>query len=1000
MSGRERILTFLRDPKSLGRLATDPEIWRDGLTTFAVPSLTAHGEHPLRVAQVSAWTGLAEARTGLILGPPGTGKTHLLSWLILGYIHARCSVGKTARVFVTAFTRNAAGNLLDAVASRAAVHDPGAFAIHYVGNAPPAGLSARIKHRSSLYGAQGAAAMADLQPEAVVMGGSVWSLYRLLGRPDAGGDGFTADLFDLVCIDEASQMVLSHGLMALAGLKANSRVVVAGDDRQLPPIRAGREVTVGMRKLGGSLYAFLKSGEVPEFPLEETFRLNGPLASFPERKFYPGHYRSAVAVNRLDMIPDWKNGLDPFEVAALNPDWPIAVLLHEGSPAATSNEFEAAIAARLAEHLADRMDRAKTGSDYAPDLWRERLAIISPHRAQNVAIRNALPDILRRGAFVETVDRIQGKERDAIILSYCVADAEFALAEADFIFAPERLNVAVTRARTKLIVIISRRLLEAVPTDQEQMDKAELLREFVFAAAPKTETLLREVGGGLVKVQLRLIGFDDAPELAEVACERAPEVAASRTLANELKDLLDAVKASALASQHGTATLTDLQKRLASRSNLLPSLAELHAQGHILLEQRQGKFGLFWTARSLDPVRKVFATDLQSVRQHAEEAISQSRKGRRAPFYEIVRRHFAWMNGSGEDVLKPQFDVLKDEGRLTYGTARDRLTVEWNDIDTSPADAEATEPAPQLSEEDFGVLNALEVAEAARINFGVFEAWTSAAGLADEEHLPRDAVTASFGRLAAAGWAMLAADGRIRSRMAELAREVRYVKQRFKRGDTDERPYLVRSLKLELRDRDKPERGERVEGFFAGLANSVSEVHARTLLGVSDALRRLWGADSRLASFQTRSIAALTRAWSGEDGNAFVIAADTGSGKTEAAALALIAAAAADGLLGTTGVRAILTYPRIRLATNQAQRLARYLSAFAREPGMPTLTLGLQVGQVPETFEALVERDRDAGWVPIGSTAFTFPFFACPECDGDLVLNSGAGVLRRRPIEL
>src|SRR3546814_11221054 len=54
-----------------------------------------------------------------------------------------------------------------------------------------------------------------------------------------------------------------------------------------------------------------------------------------------------------------------------------------------------------------------------------------------------------------------------------------------------------------------------------------------------------------------------------------------------------------------------------------------------------------------------------------------SGSGRLAPFYDNVRRHFAWMDASGADVLKSAFDVLKDEGLLTYGTARDRLTVEW-----------------------------------------------------------------------------------------------------------------------------------------------------------------------------------------------------------------------------------------------------------------------------------------------------------------------------------
>ena len=50
-----------------------------------------------------------------------------------------------------------------------------------------------------------------------------------------------------------------------------------------------------------------------------------------------------------------------------------------------------------------------------------------------------------------------------------------------------------------------------------------------------------------------------------------------------------------------------------------------------------------------------------------------------------------------------------------------------------------------------------------------------------------------------------------------------------------------------------------------------------------------------------------------------------------------------DALEGITGVRAILAYPRIRLAANQAQRLAGYLAASASVPNLPLLTLGLQV---------------------------------------------------------
>src|SRR3546814_19618934 len=62
---------------------------------------------------------------------------------------------------------------------------------------------------------------------------------------------------------------------------------------------------------------------------------------------------------------------------------------------------------------------------------------------------------------------------------------------------------------------------------------------------------------------------------------------------------------------------------------------------------------------------------------HDALPICQSGSVRLAPISDNVRRHFAWMDASGADVLKTAFDVLKDEGLLTYGTARDRLTVDW-----------------------------------------------------------------------------------------------------------------------------------------------------------------------------------------------------------------------------------------------------------------------------------------------------------------------------------
>ena len=89
----------------------------------------------------------------------------------------------------------------------------------------------------------------------------------LAGDP-AVTDGPTLPLFHLVCIDKASQMVVSNGLMALAGLAPDGRILVAGDEKQLPPVRAVHNQETEGRRLGGSLYDFLKSAHVAEFPLD------------------------------------------------------------------------------------------------------------------------------------------------------------------------------------------------------------------------------------------------------------------------------------------------------------------------------------------------------------------------------------------------------------------------------------------------------------------------------------------------------------------------------------------------------------------------------------------------------------------------------------------------------------------------------------------------------------------------------------------------------------
>src|SRR5205807_4479428 len=111
--------------------------------------------------------------------------------------------------------------------------------------------------------------------------------------------------------------------------------------------------------------------------------------------------------------------------------------------------------------------RGPGGRPYADDadFSRDGVFIVSPHHAQIRAIQDELAARRTWGRlpFVDTVDKMQGQEADAVLVSYGVADPEFALREAEFIYGLNRLNVAITRARTKSIVCLPRPLLEASP---------------------------------------------------------------------------------------------------------------------------------------------------------------------------------------------------------------------------------------------------------------------------------------------------------------------------------------------------------------------------------------------------------------------------------------------------------------------------------------------------------------------------------------------------------
>lgn len=990
MTVKDDILHFLREPSAFSRFeSSGPVDHVAALEAIVEPAIQAAGDKPLRPAQVEAWRGLGALRSGLVLGPPGTGKTHLLSWLVLGHVWARQEAGRHGRAFLTAFTRSAIETLLRAVAKRAS-KGPNPVELVYLGAAPeeplpPNVFVVELKDRD-----RRGELLRLLSAPGVVVGGTVWQMARLIEMELIPlEDRMTSSFFDLIAIDEASQIMLSQSLMVLAGLAPDGRVIVSGDDKQLPPIQAIGEVMIDGRAVGGSLYAFLKQQGVPEFALRETFRLNEPLTAFPKAKFYGEAYESAppVADRRLSLRQNWQEGLQPWEAAVLDPDHPVAVIVHDGPTAATEAPSESALASHLVSLLRSRL-LDDQGHPLSHDLfWSDGLALVSPHRAQNRALRRQL----REGddaPFAETVDRIQGKERDAVILSYTVSDVEFALAEAQFIFSPERLNVATTRARSKLIVIVSRALLATVPLDQTTLDKAELLRNFVFDCERLWTGVIEPGSAPPLPIELRVRAFD-ATQLrplindVDLPPRRVPDV---EILDPRLEKLREIVGRVALTDRRGLAFLDKIGRQIGARdpfSDVLADLVKLHHAGWIDLKLSQNDH---WYAVPVGGRRRLISLDDPAIMERILQALPAVRAS-----YITFRALFAWMDECGKDLLRPLIESLPDLARIVVGDYGQEI------IERAPPPATPPLPPvePALQDQDFRVLNALEDLEKRRIDVGLFELWSSHEEVANAAGIALADASRTLGALSRHGYVLLADEGRVRSRMAELARVLRHVKQRFGPQDAADRPYLVRSVKVEIQDRRKPDRDQPLDAIFDRARRAAPSDAARQALAELDSLlHRIWGQNPKLAGFQTRALEAIFAAWTKPaDVAAMVIAADTGAGKTEAGLFPLIAGAALDMIEGRDGVRAILAYPRVRLASNQAQRIARYLAAADSDSMIGKLSVGLQFGEVPRSWVEVGDRKpEDAkGWHRSGED-WAFPLFGCPHDEGELRILPGRGL--------
>lgn len=252
------------------------------------------------------------------------------------------------------------------------------------------------------------------------------------------------------------------------------------------------------------------------------------------------------------------------------------------------------------------------------------------------------------------------------------------------------------------------------------------------------------------------------------------------------------------------------------------------------------------------------------------------------------------------------------------------------------------------------LLAIIEDLEAARINLGLYSATLSLDHLMEVlttkgEACSQEELEGALQKLISEGEVIECSTGCYRSRIAETVRVLRTLRQRFQGQSLANSPLLIEGIRVEFRQRRRPKR----DAVLFSKAIPL-EVTPRIRSAFEQAI-----GFSTLSGFQERAIDEIYHCAnrSNPDNRAFIVAGDTGAGKTEGFLFPILMDIASEPteIRAIPGVRAVLVYPRIRLAFNQLARLLRYTTRFAKQGG-PRLTIGIQNGNVPSDANALQEK--------------------------------------------
>lgn len=348
-----------------------------------------------------------------IQGPPGTGKTGVLSAI------AKMYSAKGKGVLVICNSHQAVNNALNKISQYGVptfkvgdilkAETLGSDIVNFCSMREYANFSKKRKALSQKYG----------DVIGMTLCGAILNL--ILHK-----QSFTPSI---VLIDEASQIPLCQG--AAIGALDGGTYIFIGDERQMPPIFHENMVS---DPLSISIFDHLQRVLPKELKttLTTTYRMNGPICKYVSEQFYEPYgvtldSHPSIADNHVPG-QDIKNSIEFININS------------ENCKDLNIEEAQEAVKQALKyKHLG------------------LEISVITPYRKQVNLVREEWLDAGDDSSdiYIDTVERLQGQDVDVIIISMSVSDIDYYRTQDTFLLNRNRLNVMISRARVKVVIIKS-----------------------------------------------------------------------------------------------------------------------------------------------------------------------------------------------------------------------------------------------------------------------------------------------------------------------------------------------------------------------------------------------------------------------------------------------------------------------------------------------------------------------------------------------------------------